>query len=44
MLIDHSSGLGSAVTVWTVEIESGDAVFAECALKGSSAVQRFSCV
>ena len=44
MLIDHGSGLGAAIAVQAAEIKSGDAMFAESALKGGSAVQRFGCV
>lgn len=41
MLIDHGRGLGTAVAVDDVEIESGDAMLAEGALERDAAVHRF---
>jgi hypothetical protein len=38
VLIDHGSGLGAAIAVQAAEIKSGDAMFAESALKSGSAV------
>jgi hypothetical protein len=44
MFINHCSGLGAAVAVRAVEVESGDGVFAERAFESSAAIQRFGCV
>ena len=41
MLIDGGCRLGAAVAVGVVEIESGDAMFAEGAGEGGAAVHRF---
>jgi hypothetical protein len=44
MLIDGCRRLRAAVTIYVVEIEGGDAMFAEGAFEGGAAVHRFGCV